>query len=118
MHIIMGDQITTELQDKYIILELDLFQTASQDAAVSAYCLVENVPLAELPQADQWQDLHQKLIENYRAANWKFCEDALEHLEGRWNGEVDTFYQTLRDRIQDLRGQDCALPDWDPVIKI
>jgi hypothetical protein len=118
MHIIMGDQVTKELQDKYIMLELDLFQTDAQGSAMPAYCLVENVPLEELPQADRWQDLHRKLIENYRIANWTFCEHALEHLEGRWNGEVDSFYRVLRTRIQDLRDQDCALPGWDPVIKI
>lgn len=114
----MGDQITNEIQDKYIVLELDQFQKDQQHPPVSAYCLVENVPLDELPQADHWQDLHAKLMENYRKANWTFCEQALEHLEGRWNGEVDSFYQELRQRIQDWNGQELSASHWDPVIKI
>ena len=117
MHIILGDQITEELATKYIVLELDRFRQTGKDHAVSAFCLVENVPLSELPQADQFRDLHAQLIKNYRLGNRKFCEDALGHLMGRWNGEVDSFYQDLIQRLQDLP-TDTTAPEWDPVLKI
>jgi hypothetical protein len=99
-------------------LELDLFQTNTQETPVPAYCLVENVPIQELAQADQWRDLHGKLMENYRRANWAFCEQALEHLIGKWNGEVDSFYQDLRQRVENLRDQGRSQSDWDPILKI
>ena len=118
MHIILGDQITKEITDKYIVLELDRFQITGRDHAVSAYCLVENVPIAELPQAEEFRDLHANLVRNYRLGNWKFCEDALEHLEGRWNGEVDSFYHELSLRITNLRDQQLDDTSWDPAIKI
>jgi hypothetical protein len=118
MHIILGDQITETLEDKYIMLELDSFQVASKCHTVSAWCLVENVPLSELPEVERYRDLHAQLIRNYRLANWKFCEDALEHLQGRWNGEVDTFYHELAARITDLRDQQIDASSWDPAIKI
>ena len=118
MHIILGDQITKELEDKYIVLELDNFQIASQDQTISAYCVVENVPLEELPQADRFRDLHSEMIKNYRLGNWKFCEDALEHLQGRWNGEVDSFYQDLLTRIVSHKKDTNSLTDWNPSIKI
>lgn len=118
MHIIMGDQITEELLSKYIVLELDNFHITSKDRYLSAYCLVENVPLAELPQADQFQDLHAQTIKNFRQGNWQFCEHALEHLIGRWNGEVDSFYETLRLRVLELRDQGLDRSSWDPTIKI
>jgi hypothetical protein len=118
MHIILGDQITKEITDKYIVLELDHFQITDRDQAVSAYCLIENVPIAELPQADQFRDLHANLIRNYRLGNWKFCEDALQHLQGRWNGEVDSFYHKLGTRITNLRNQRPDHSSWNPAIKI
>ena len=118
MHIVFGDQITQEISDKYIVLELDSFRITGRDHAVSAYCVVENVPLAELPQADQWRDLHQQLIKNYRLGNWKFCEDALEHLQGRWNGEVDSFYHDLSTRVMTHKQDTMELKDWDPSVKI
>ena len=113
MHIILGDQITAEVADKYIVLELDSFEIAGRDGTVSAFCLVENVPLQELPRAD----LHAQMIRNYRAGNWKFCEDALEHLMGRWNGEVDSFYKDLQARLPDLQAQ-ASSNDWTPALKI
>lgn len=118
MHIILGDQITEEIKDKYIVLELDHFQITGRDHAVSAYCLVENVPIAELPQADQFRDLHANLIRNYRLGHWKFCEDALEHLIGRWNGEVDSFYHDLSDRVAALRKDHTDPKNWNPTVKI
>lgn len=118
MHIILGDQITEDLAGRYIMLELDSFQVTGRDHAVSAYCLVENVPIDELPQAHHFQDLHTQMIKNYRLGNWKFCEDALEHLQGRWNGEVDSFYQTLLARIMDQKADPATADHWDPVIKI
>lgn len=118
MHIILGDQITKEITDRYIVLELDSFQITGRDHAVSAYCLVENMPITELSQADWLQDLHANLIRNYRLGNWRFCEDALEHLAGRWNGEVDSFYHQLSSRIASLRDQAPTDTSWDPAIKI
>ena len=114
MHIILGDKITKEITDKYTVLELDNFRIKGRDHAVSAYCLVENVPITELPQAEQLRDLHAKMIQNYRLGNWKFCEDALEHLVGKWNGELDTFYKDLVQRIRTLKDQDPD-PEWDGI---
>jgi hypothetical protein len=117
MHIILGDEITAELAEKYIVLELDSFEIAGRDSTVSAFCLVENVPLQELSQADQFRDLHAQMIRNYRAGNWKFCQDALEHLIGRWNGEVDSFYKDLQARLGNLQKQP-ATQEWNPSLKI
>ena len=117
MHIILGEQNVQQVGDKYVVLELDMFRTADQEQLISAFCLIENVPIQELPQVEHYRDLHKQLIKNYRAANWKFCEDALEHLQGRWNGEVDSFYSALSQRIQEQKH--CKDPDqWDPAIQV
>jgi hypothetical protein len=117
MHIILGEQNAREVSDKYVVLELDTFRTVDQGGLVSAFCLIENIPIQELPEVDRYRDLHQQLIKNYRAANWKFCEDALEHLRGRWNGEVDSFYSTLSQRIRKQKQvKDPA--QWDPAIPV
>lgn len=116
MNIILGDQITPEITDKYIVLELDRFHVAEKDRTVSAFCLVESVPLTELAQADHYRDLHAQLIKNYRLGNWRYCEQALPHLMGRWNSELDSFYQDMQKRLHHGAGQPAA--DWDPVIEI
>ena len=118
MHIILGDQITKEIAEKYIVLELDSFHIQGQDQTVSAYCVVETIPLTELAQIDQYRDLHAEMIKNYRLGNWKFCEDALEHLQGRWNGEVDSFYNDLSDRIGALKQGTTNINNWDPTLQV
>jgi hypothetical protein len=117
MHIILGEQNVQAVEDKYVVLELDTFRRTGQEDQFSAFCLIENVPIHELSQVDHYRSLHQQLIKNYRLANWKFCEDALEHLQGRWNGEVDSFYSVMRQRIQ--KQKECDHPtQWDPAISV
>jgi len=47
----------------------------------------------------------------YRKRNWRYCEDVIEHLTGKWGGEVDTFYSELFQRIQNLKQMSLA-EDW------
>jgi len=117
MHIILGEQNAKQMGDKYVVLELDTFRTADREELIRAFCLIENLPIQELPQVDQYRDLHQQLIKNYREANWKFCEDALEHLQGRWNGEVDSFYSVIAQRITEQKQRDQSA-DWDPAVLV
>jgi hypothetical protein len=115
MHIIFGKDQLDLFKDKYTVLELDTFRVENQEETVTAYCVIENVPITEIAQLTMWEDLHRNLIENYQKRNWKFCEDALGHLQGRWNSEVDSFYANLSERIQQLK--EIALPeDWQATI--
>ena len=53
---------------------------------------------------------------NYRKKEWKFCNDALDHLIGSWNGEIDSFYEEIRGRIAKYIEQDPGT-DWDATIE-
>lgn len=117
MHIILGEQHAEAVGDRYVVLELDTFQPGNQDEPVSAFCVIENVPIHELSEVVTYRDLHQQLIKNYRAANWSFCEDALQHLQGRWNGEIDSFYDIMAARIQVQKQQSCDIL-WDAAIRV
>jgi hypothetical protein len=113
MNIIFGDSAAQQAQEKYIVLELDTFQVDQQ--LTTTYALVEQVTLMEMLSLDQFKELHSNLLKEYRKRNWKYCENAMEHLIGKWNGELDTFYTVLTERIQELKTQ--SLPDdWTGVI--
>ena len=59
--------------------------------------------------------MHEKLIENYKKQNWKFCNDAIQELKGSFKGEMDSFYNALSERI--LKYMNTTLPeDWSPII--
>jgi hypothetical protein len=86
-----------------------LVQTAT------AYAIVEKIPLQEMSTLDRFKDLHLNLMKEYRKRNWEYCEDAIKHLQGRWNTELDTFYNELYDRIQSLKSQSLS-DDWNGAI--
>jgi len=115
MHVLFESSITDEIRQKYIVLSLDTFRFESTGITETAYCLVENAPITEMMYIDRWQKLHSKLIENFKQQNWSFCEDAIEHLQGRWGGEVDSFYQELSKRIAYLKNEELD-DEWTGVI--
>lgn len=105
MHIILESHLTDEIREKYIVLPLDTFYYAQTDVTEVAYCMVENTPISEMSEIEQWQSLHNKLIENYQRQNWKFCEDAVGHLQGKWGGELDSFYNNISERVERYKNQ-------------
>lgn len=115
MNIIFGKEALSEVGDRYTVLELDTIKLPSQAEPMTAYCLVENIPIMEIAQIDMNRDLHRNLIKNYGLRNWKFCEDAIEHLVGKWGGELDSFYLELSKRIGDLKQQNLE-ESWSPIL--
>ena len=115
MNIILGKENIEELQDKHVILELDSFYLHGADDPVTAYGVVEKVPIEQISAADQFRDLHNNMMKNYRLRNWKYVEDALEHLVGKWCGEYDTFYNEMSKRVKILSEQSLA-KDWNGII--
>ena len=115
MNIVFADHAEADvLRQKYTLLELDTLQLIQFNGIEkTAWCLLEkeHLPLTDLVSFTKFQDLHHNLLKNYKKKNWKFCEDALEHLIGRWNGEIDSFYFELQKRINDYKVNDPG-PDW------
>lgn len=106
-----------ELGEKYTVLELDTFRFQNQPTPVTSYCILDtsSVTLTDLPGLYQFVDLHNNMMKNYRLKNWKYCEDALEHLVGKWRGEMDSFYDIFSQRVQLYKQQDPG-STWDGSI--
>jgi hypothetical protein len=116
MHIIFGKDEALQLKNKYTVLELDLIQFGQDGPVAPAYCVIENISILDLPKVQSMQTLHENLISNYRDCEWKYCLDAMEHLQGFWGGELDSFYQSLRDRIQPFLDNPPS-ENWSPIIQ-
>lgn len=111
MNIIFGTEMAQQAKDRYTVLELDTFNLLPTDEVITAYCLVETIPIEEMPAIESLKDLHSNLIAEYRKRNWHYCEDAIAHLTGKWHSELNSFYIELYQRIQTLKQAD--LPeDW------
>jgi hypothetical protein len=114
MHIIFGSAAAQQASDKYTVLELDRLRLEPLGPIVDTYCIIETVPLEEIPLLDNYCRLHAKLMDNYRRRDWNFCEQALEHLHGRWGGAMNSFYDEISQRIAKYKQQDPG-EDWDGV---
>jgi hypothetical protein len=111
MNIIFGLKSVEAFEDRYTVLELDTFLLQPTNEVVTAYCLVETIPVQEMPAIESLKELHSNLMAEYRKRNWRYCEDAVAHLTGKWGGELDSFYGELLQRIMKLKQTDLS-EDW------
>jgi hypothetical protein len=115
MNIILGRPSEPEITEKYILLELDSFRLTEGGEQVPSFCVLENFAVNEMLQMQQYIDLHANLMNEYRKQNWSFCEQAIEHLMGRWQNQLDSFYTTLLERVNQLRDRQLD-ESWDGAI--
>lgn len=115
MNIILGDDQAQPLAEKYTVLSLDSFKIANNPQPIRSFCVIENMPLTEMAECDNYRELHENLIINYGRRNWNYCEQAIGHLMGRWNRELDSFYADLLARIQQYQTNEPP-EDWTPII--
>ena len=113
MNVIFGD--SAGIPEKYIVLNLDIFYVAQREQYLPSYCVIESMPLAEMFTADKWRDTHNEMMLEYRKRNWDFVEQAIEQLRGRWNGEVDSFYDEILRRVGEFRLSPPEL-SWDGTV--
>lgn len=100
MNIIFGSENAEKILEKYTVLELDTFKFPDQEDDVVAYCVVDSIPLEELAQSALNLETHGKMIEAFKTQNWNLCLDLIDTLQGLWNGDVDTYYDDVRERVQ------------------
>lgn len=113
MNIIFKEN-SQEIREKYTVLDLDTFQMP--DGSVhTACCVVENIPIEELSQIDSLKEIHAGLIDNYAKKNWTACEQALQQLQGKWGGELDSYYEDISNRVTRLKTLNLD-DSWSPVL--
>lgn len=115
MNIILDEAQVDKIRDKHTVLELDTFRIAKDQPTITAWCVLENIPIMEMAYLPNYTKLHNELMDNYKKKNWNFCEQAIEHLNGKWNGELDSFYGNLYVRILQYKQQDPG-DSWDGII--
>jgi hypothetical protein len=114
MHIIFGSTIE-EIPNSFTVLELDTFRMVKENRTDTAYCVVEKIPLTEFATLDAYKKIHADLVRYYKQRQWEYCENAIEGLMGRWNGELDTFYSDLLRRVIGYKENEPPV-DWDGTL--
>lgn len=115
MNIIYGSENAEKLNEKYTVLELDTFKLIDNDRYITAYCVVDSIPLDELSDAAALKELHSSLVEDFKTRNWTRCLETIDKLVGRWGGDVDSYYDNIKERVEGLLENEPA-NDWTHVI--
>lgn len=115
MNIIFGRDQVAGLAERYTVLELDTIRVKPANTEITAFCVVESIPIMNMPKIESMKNLHENLLIEYRKRNWNYCEQAMEHLVGFWGHEVDTFYNSMRERIQQYSENDPG-ESWNGII--
>ena len=102
MDIIFGRKNAEKLREKYTVLDLE---TVEKDGvSLEVFCLIsaDKIGITDLPQLDTWIKLHNDFLNGYHTQQYDYCCQCIEHLMGKFGGEVDTFYEEILRRINEI----------------
>ena len=98
MHIIFGNsQGIEEIKEKFTVLPLETFTVNGTEQ--TAYCVVEYIPLEEIPDLPRLTGLHKAIVEAWNRNDVDTVLFGLPHVMGKFGGELDSFYENLKSRI-------------------
>lgn len=117
MLVIFDNELAESLKDKMTILELDTFMEDGLESPVTAYAVmaVEDIPLTEISNLENIVKLHNTMLVEYRNRRFDYCNQALEHLKGKWSGKLDSFYDAFEERISALDPNTLS-EDWNGIV--
>ena len=116
MNIIFGTEQAEKLRERFTVLELDTFSFGINGPEITAYCVVEGIPMDKLPLVESWQRLHGALMKNYQQRNWAYCDTLIQQLTDAWNSEMNSFYDEIQVRLDRLILENPG-EEWTPVIE-
>ena len=117
MKIILGEETVKEMEDKFILIELDTIAVKGKTEPVKIYTSLgtyEDVNYTmnyEMPRQQ-----HDKFLNWYRSQNWPFARRWINDLRKQFNGVLVDYYDMMEKRIDKLEKEE--LPeDWDGVYR-
>ena len=110
--VLSTEQDIKPIADRYLVLELDTFRIEGKE--IPSWCVIDagDIPLADMTELAHFKEQHQNLIRNYKKGDLNFVEQMLEHLQGKFGGNLDSYYTELYARLQQPK-QD----PWDYVVQ-
>ena len=106
MQLIFGRDNAEKLRERYTVLDLE---TVEKDGvSLEVFCLIpgDKMGIPDLPQMNNWIKLHNDFLNGYQNKQYNYCRQCIEHLMGKFGGEVDSFYQEIIKRINSTDPQD------------
>ena len=105
MQLIFGRENAEKLREKYTVLDLETVEKEGHKLEVFFLISADKFSICDLPQIDNWVKLHNDFLNGYHTQQYNFCRQCIEHLTGKFGGEVDTFYEEILKRIDSVDPQ-------------
>jgi hypothetical protein len=97
MQIIFGKEVADQVRTKHLVAELDTFPEGT------AYCVLELLPMEDLADLDRLMGLHQAVVDAWNKQDYSTVAFGIEHVYGKFGGQLDSFYDVLKDRLKGLQ---------------
>ena len=100
MQLIFGRDNAEALRERYTILDLETIE--KDGVKLEVFCVIpaEKIGIPDLPQLENWIKLHNDFLHGYQTQQYDYCRQCIEHLMGKFGGEVDSFYSIILERIE------------------
>lgn len=102
MDIIFGRKNAEKLREKYTVLDLETIERDGHEFEV--FCLIpaDKIAIQDLPKLEEWVKLHNDFLSGYHNKHYQYCRQCIDHLKGKFSGEVDSFYEEILRRINEI----------------
>lgn len=92
MNVVFDSKVAQALSENFIVLDLP------QQQSVDCFVVLgqDSIPLEEIPDIERLRTLHNDLVRAYVRREREFCLQAIDQLYGRFRGELDSFYDHVR----------------------
>jgi adenylate cyclase len=93
VRLVLGPITARKVCDEFNVVELDLIAVKGKTEPVSIYTVVKKEDYAA-------KMLHRDFLKLYRRGQWKAALEVLTHLRGKFNGELNAYYDMMKDRMR------------------
>ena len=114
--IVLGPITAERVGDEYFVLPLDCIAVKGKKEGVNISTVFYNPPREQQPFWEHDRDVHRIMLDYYRRQQWSKAIALIATLKGKFNGNMDHYYDLWLERIEDMKKAN--LPeDWDGVFR-
>ena len=114
--IVLGPVTAERLGNEYFTLELDCIAVKGKKDGVNIFTVFYNPPEGKMAEWLHNKQLHSMMLDYYRKQEWKKAEALIETLKGKFDSQMDHYYELWLERIEEMRAANLPA-DWDGVFR-
>lgn len=104
MQVIFESNLVPEIREKHVLLELDTVKYTGLTKPLTLYALIEDIDIIGISDLPLLITQHQEFIDAYKKnSNWEDAIANLNSLIGKWNGQLDSFYNFSLEKSKEFQ---------------